>query len=115
MRSAVLTVVVTGEFQTPIGVPCQFNDNDTSMSRHPTGFPARARLNSTYTIKGPESGYIRLSPPQVLRPLQEIYHRIDEHLSDNRTQEIVLRYEVGHRGADSVVSLHKSRTQGILQ
>ena len=77
--------------------------------------PTRVHMNTAYTIEGLDSGCVWLSSPQALRPLQKIYQRIDEHLSDNCAQEIALRYEVGHRWTEFVVSIYKSRTQGILQ
>jgi hypothetical protein len=109
-----------------IGVLRQFKDNDTCSSRHPTALPACARsicepfamrvhMNSADTIEGLDSGYFRLSSPQILRPLHELYHWIDERLPDNCTQEIILPYEVGHRGTESIISHYKSRTQSILQ
>jgi hypothetical protein len=73
-------------------------------------FAMRVRLNSTYIIESLDSGYIQLSFPEALRPLQEMYHWIDEYLPDNCTQEVVLRYEGSHRGTDFIISRYKSRT-----
>src|SRR4030042_1587211 len=52
--------------------------------------PSRAHMNSARTIEDLCWGYICLSSPQTLRPLQAVYYRIEEHFPDTRTQEIVL-------------------------
>lgn len=95
-------------------------ERHTRYLRHPPASPVdlsavRVSLNTADPAKGLDARRVRSSFPQALRPLQEIHQRIDEHIPDNCTQEIVLRYEVGYRGTELVISLHKSRTQGILQ
>lgn len=42
---------------------------------------------------------VSLGPPKALRPLQEVYYRIDEQHPDCRTQEVAPRYQVSHRRA----------------
>jgi hypothetical protein len=100
---------IADSYRSPVSV----RDNDKYSSPHPTTSLMRAPhiqicLNTTYVVEELDRGYVGLSPPHVLRPSEEMYHRIYEHLPDNCSHQIVLAYEVGHRWTEFVVGVHES-------